>query len=320
MLGFVVIGRNEGQRLVACLDALLRAGCDAAAIVYVDSGSSDGSVDVARARGIDALVLTAPFTAAKGRNTGFLHLRSKHPALDAIQFIDGDCEYFPAYFDVAHRALMGDASLIAVTGVLHERAPEASVWNLLADVEWTGAFGDLDAFGGNVMIKRAALDQGGLYNEGLIAGEDPELAVRLKKATGGRVVRIDEPMCLHDLAMTQARQWWKRNVRSGHAYAEVSRMHGDEPPFFWRKEVRSNWLWGVLPVAAPALAVPGYLVLFWRIYGDARRRGLDAKTARIFALFTAIGKVPQALGQAKYEVNRRRGVRATIMEYKKPSS
>lgn len=320
-VGVVVIGRNEGERLRTCLVALSRANVPAARVVYVDSGSSDGSVELAHSLGVHAIALEPPFTAAKGRNAGMAWLQAQHPQLLAIQFVDGDCEYFPAWFDIAAQTLRDDDSIAAVTGILTERHPEASIFNLLCNVEWTGVVGDIDAFGGNVMIRCEALRATGTYNPELIAGEDPEFAVRMKKVTGKRVVRIDEPMCLHDAAMTKASQWWKRNVRSGHAYAQVSRLHGEAPLRFWKRETRSNWVWGAaLPVVAPWLVPPAYLVLFWRIYGDARRRGLDAAAARTYAFFTAVGKIPQALGQAKFELNRLRGEKSAIIEYKKPAS
>ena len=320
-VGVVVIGRNEGERLRTCLSALLRASIVAEQIVYVDSGSSDGSVELAGSFGINAIALTAPFTAAKGRNAGMAWLLEQHPALLAIQFVDGDCEYFPSWFAIAARSLHDDSSVAAVTGILTERHPEASIYNLLCDVEWTGVVGEIDTFGGNVMIRCAALSATGTYNPELIAGEDPEFAVRIKKVTGQRIVRIDEPMCLHDAAMTKASQWWKRNVRSGHAYAQVSRLHGEAPLRFWKRETRSNWLWGAaLPLAMPVLAPPAYVVLFWRIYGDARRRGLSAEAARASAFFTAVGKIPQAVGQATFWWNRLRGEPSAIIEYKKPAS
>lgn len=322
-VGVVVIGRNEGQRLMLCLDSLERAGVDKERLVYVDSGSSDGSVERVRQRGFDALVIEPPYTAAKGRNAGFTHLTTKHTGkneLLAIQFVDGDCEYFPAWIDVASDVLRKEPSIVAVTGVQHERRPEATIWNLLCDVEWTGVVGEMDTFAGNVMVRVSALYQSGLYNPELIAGEDPELSIRVKKSTGGRIVRIDEPICLHDVDMTKASQWWKRNVRSGHAYAQVSEMHGEAPLRFWKKETRSNWIWGAaLPLAAPPLVAPAYTYLFWRIYRDARRRGLDARAARIYAFFTTVGKVPQALGQAKYWLNQLRGKKQEIMEYKIPT-
>jgi GT2 family glycosyltransferase len=318
-VGVVVIGRNEGERLMVCLDALSRCGALPEHIVYVDSGSSDGSVERVRARGITAIELQPPFTAAKGRNAGYRHLLATYPQLLAVQFVDGDCEYFPAWLEVASQVLRDDATVAAVTGMQRERHPEASVFNLLCDVEWTGVVGEIDTFAGNVMIRASALSATTGYNEDLIAGEDPEFSIRVKKATGQRIVRIDEPMGLHDVDMTKVSQWWKRNIRAGHAFAQVSRMHGEAPLHFWKKETRSNWIWGAaLPVAAPVLVPPAYVALFWRIYRDARRRGLAAAPARTYAFFTAIGKVPQALGQLKYWWNTLRGEKSTIIEYKGP--
>ena len=48
-LGVVAIGRNEGERLRSCLLAL---GPQSLPIVYVDSGSTDGSPDLAVSLGV----------------------------------------------------------------------------------------------------------------------------------------------------------------------------------------------------------------------------------------------------------------------------
>src|SRR5450755_1692124 len=88
--GAVAIGRNEGERLKQCLASL----SSAAAVVYVDSGSTDGSLQSARDHGADVikLDLSLPFTAARARNAGFKRLREIAPELPYVQFIDGDCE------------------------------------------------------------------------------------------------------------------------------------------------------------------------------------------------------------------------------------
>ena len=64
-VGVVVIGRNEGERLMLCLDSLQRAGAPLTHLVYVDSGSTDGSVERVRARGVDAITIDKPFTARR---------------------------------------------------------------------------------------------------------------------------------------------------------------------------------------------------------------------------------------------------------------
>ena len=42
-IGAVAIGRNEGERLINCLQSLKK---DLKQIVYVDSGSTDGSLSL----------------------------------------------------------------------------------------------------------------------------------------------------------------------------------------------------------------------------------------------------------------------------------
>ena len=66
-VGVVVIGRNEGQRLVECLISVRAATRN---VVYVDSGSTDNSVAAAKKIGVSVvfLDLTKPFTAARARN------------------------------------------------------------------------------------------------------------------------------------------------------------------------------------------------------------------------------------------------------------
>jgi len=89
-IGVIAIGRNEGKRLIDCLTSVRSATAD---IVYVDSGSTDGSVAAAEAIGacVVKLDLTRPFTAARARNEGFEALKALRPSVRFIQFIDGDC-------------------------------------------------------------------------------------------------------------------------------------------------------------------------------------------------------------------------------------
>ena len=59
--GVVVIGRNEGERLKRCLESLREMR---ARTVYVDSGSSDGSVAFGHSVGVAVLELDL----ARGRD------------------------------------------------------------------------------------------------------------------------------------------------------------------------------------------------------------------------------------------------------------
>lgn len=329
-VGIVIIGRNEGARLERCLCSAQRALDGerlARHIVYVDSGSCDDSVDRALAAGVDVVTLrpTRPFSAARGRNAGLAHLLRRHPKLAAVQFIDGDTELQPGWLAAARRALGARAEVAAVCGRRRERAPHASVWNRLCDLEWDTPLGDAVAFGGDVFVRVADVTAVGGYDETLIAGEDPDLALRIR-ARGRRLLRLDEEMTLHDAALTRPSQWWWRNVRAGHAYAEGAARHGARHGH-WLREVRSNWAWGaVVPLAGSLLAVPtcgaslaavavGYGALFLNVQRHARRRW-GVSDARLYAAATLAGKLPQALGQATYWWRRLRARPQTLIEYK----
>lgn len=321
----VVIGRNEGTRLVTCLSSCARASDR---LIYVDSGSTDDSVRVARERGAEVVELdrSAPFTAARARNAGIEWLIQQHPQTELVQVIDGDCELMAGWLATGAERLRAEPSVAAVAGRRRERYPEASVYNRLIDMEWDAPTGTVDACGGDALLRVAAWRLVGGYDPRLICGEEPELCVRLR-AAGFRVERLPAEMTLHDADMTRWGQWWKRAVRGGWAYAEGAAMHGRVHGHKVRETI-SVWLWGLaLPAGALLLAWPsvglsllviplGYGLLAWRIYRGRLRRGDARDGARLYAAFCALGKFPQMLGQVQYWVNRLRGKQATLIEYK----
>lgn len=313
-VGAVIIGRNEGARLVACLASFpdwVRP------LVYVDSGSTDGSVAAARAAGAEvvALDMSQPFTAARARNEGFARLRALG-APEFVQFVDGDCRMQPGWLEAAEAFLAARPSVAVVCGRRREIHPEASVWNRLCDAEWDTPLGQAKACGGDALMRVAAVAKVGGYDPGLIAGEEPELCVRLRQA-GWEVWRIDQEMTLHDAAMTRIGQWWKRTRRSGHAFAEGAAMHGAPPERHWVAETRRAVLWGAV---LPLVTLLGLVVTPWagllllayplQILRLSRRLGWER------AAFLVLGKIPEAQGVLEYHLNRLRRRRAGLIEYK----
>ena len=299
-IGFVAIGRNEGDRLHACLAAARSQGLS---MVYVDSGSTDGSVDHARSVGADvvSLDLTKPFTAARARNEGAARLIANHPDVEFIQFVDGDCELQAGWIDAAFAEMRARPRAAVVCGRRRERFPDATVYNRLCDVEWNSPVGRAKSSGGDALIRRGAFEAVGGYNANVIAGEEPEMCVRLR-GLGWEIWRIDAEMTLHDAAITRFGQWWRRNVRAGHAYAENFARHGAPPERFARQNVISNYVW-----ASPPLW-PAWPLLWARIY--ARERSAS------YATFVTLSKLPQAIGQLKFQAARLTGRRQKIIEYK----
>ena len=249
-LGAVAIGRNEGERLRRCLQSLIGR---VAVVVYVDSGSTDGSVELATAMGAQVVELdrAVPFTAARARNAGFARLLEAAPDAELVQFVDGDCEIAADWLKRAESALRTDDRLAVVCGRRRERHPEASVYNRLCDLEWDTPIGPADACGGDALMRVEAVRAVGGYDASLIAGEEPDLCLRMRRL-GWRIERIDAEMTVHDAAMTRFGQWWKRSVRSGHAYAEGAARQGQAAEHHWVRETRSNWFWGM---GVPAVAL-----------------------------------------------------------------
>lgn len=310
-VGVVAIGRNEGERLKRCLLSLQGASVP---IVYVDSGSTDASPEMAESLGamVVALDMAIPFTAARARNAGLARLLEHCPDLTYVQFVDGDCEVAEHWLDRAVAELDSNPSLAVICGRRRERFPNASVYNRLCDLEWDTPIGDAEACGGDAMIRVGMFREVNGYREDLIAGEEPELCVRLR-SRGWGVRRIDAEMTRHDAAMTRFGQWWKRNKRAGHAFAEVSRMHRGSPARIWVRPYWSNWFWGAILLPLAPVVYPLQMV---RVYRRRRRAGLDAASARWYALFVILGKVPQMLGQLAYHWDRLRGTRRPLIEYK----
>ena len=315
----VVIGRNEGARLLACLKSL---DGQVRRIVYVDSGSSDGSVVAAAASGAEVveLELGLPFTAARARNAGLAQLAADPP--DFVQLVDGDCSLAPDWVASAVAFLTTHSDVAVVCGRRRERFPDASVYNRLADAEWDTPIGSAKACGGDALMRFAPLWDAGGYREDLIAGEEPELCLRLRRAGWG-IWRIEAEMTLHDAAMMRFSQWWRRTRRAGYAFAEGAALHGQKPERHWVVETRRALLWGVvLPGVALAGGVfvhPLFLAMLvlWPL--QAFRLGLrwgGTRPAWERAAFNVLGKVPEGVGVLQYASDRVRGKRGGLIEYK----
>lgn len=316
-IGVVAIGRNEGERLRRCLLSVLP---DAPATVYVDSGSNDGSDQMAAELGADVVCLdmTRPFTAARARNEGFQRLSLSHPDLAFVQFVDGDCEVVPGWIGAAREFLERHPECAAVCGRRRERYPEHSVYNRICDEEWDTPVGDTLACGGDVLMRTSAFRSVGGYRNNMIAGEEPELCVRLR-GKGWRIHRLDQEMTLHDANITRFSQWWKRTVRSGHAYAEGAWIHGALPERFWLREARRAWLWGMYFPASIALAIYFFgpsAALLGLVYPLQWVRMLMRNGSTSSSTFLILGKFAEVYGAMKFHFNRLRGVSGPLIEYK----
>jgi GT2 family glycosyltransferase len=305
-VGVVVIGRNEGERLAASLASVLR---DCKRVVYVDSGSTDGSVDSARNMGVPVLELDprTPFSAARARNEGFASLRRRYPRVKRVQFVDGDCELAQGWLQAAARFLDERPDVATVCGRLRERHPSASIYNAMCDIEWDVPAGESMACGGNAMIRVEAFEHARGFRSDFLAGEEPELARRLLDL-GWRTWRISAEMGSHDAAMRHFSQWWKRCVRNGYGFAQGFALQQASGGRLWTRQLRSAWLWAVaVPVAillALALVGPVAAGLLLVYPFQVMRIGLRARRpSRVNwwnAALLMLGKFAELAGQIGY--------------------
>ena len=332
-IAVVVIGRNEGERLKYCL----RSIPDNIPAVYVDSGSTDGSVAYARSIGVTVLELemSIGFTAARARNVGWRHVVSDHSYnAKFIQFIDGDCELDKAWLDKATQEIHDDPKLAVVFGRRRERFPARSIYNRICDDEWNVPIGLVASCGGDALFLVAALQSVGGYCDDLIAGEEPDLCLRLGRL-GWYVRRVDAEMTLHDANIIYFKSWWRRAKRGGFAYAAHALKHGDRSNPQWLHQLRSIMVWGFIwpigglifatfwgfwnplgGIALMAAILGSYAAQVLRIAARKHSSGSTRRFAIQYSLLMMIGKFAAFSGIILCWVSRLLNRRVKLIEYK----
>lgn len=325
-LGVVVIGRNEGERLKACINSVTIASDF---VIYVDSGSTDGSAGWAGRQPKVTLIdldMSQPFTAARARNAGLRHLIELAPDIKHVQFVDGDCEVVSGWLQPARGFLEAHPNIAVVCGRRRERYPDFSIYNQICDIEWDTPIGQAKYCGGDALFRVEVLTEAKGYRSDLIAGEEPELCVRIR-ALGWEVWRIDQEMTLHDAHIERFSEWFKRAKRCGYAYASGFSIHGLSAERFRLKEVIRILFWGgAFPVVVVLLALfsPIWLVLLLAYPAQVLRLSLTQKRRKIgslstcckWACLTVLGKFPELLGILRFLFDVLRRKPGTIIEYK----
>lgn len=334
--GLVIIGRNEGSRLEACLRSVATK-CNEA--VYVDSASTDQSVSIARALQFHVVELdrNGALNAARARNAGFARLKQAVPGLVYVQFLDGDCELDSDWLGTAKLWLENHPNTVAVCGRRRECFANRSIYNKLCDIEWDTPLGEALSFGGDAFIRADAFARSGGYNETFPAGEEPDLCLRLRH-TGGSIVRLPAEMSRHDANILSFPAWWKRMVRGGYGAGLVyahwrKRSPSLEVPFRFMTRSAVIWTEGWL-LGSAACLVAGIFIgglkgmlgagllsaSVWLIQALRCSRKLWGKISAFdafaYGVFTMLGKWPQRLGHTLLQKDITRGARPRSIQYK----
>ena len=144
------------------------------------------------------------------------------------------------------------------------------------------------------------------------------------RAAGGKIWRLDQDMTWHDAGMTRWLQWWRRNVRSGHAFAEGAALHGAPPERHFVAETRRALLWGAALPVALLLATLAWWPLAWlwlvyplqwlRVALKLRRAGQPIPWTQ--SAFFLQGRFAEARGALRFWWGRMTERRSAIIEYK----
>lgn len=327
-LSVVIIGRNEGQRLVDCIRSVqaMNYPAEDREIIYVDSDSTDDSPARAQALGVKVIVVYPERPAAAiGRNAGWKAARAPF-----ILFLDGDTILHPDFVTQALTHFQ-DSQIAVVWGHRRESHPELSVYQRVIDLDWIYPPGISEFCGGDALMRRQVLEEIGGYNPKLIAGEEPEMCQRMR-AQGYIILHIDARMTLHDLAIQSWSQYWRRAVRTGHAMAEISTLLQNTTTPLWQRDARKNWLhasalisllgFGLIVALLFKSLVPIlgsiliYLLLSIRSAIKARWKSDNWLTLLLYGLHSQFQHIPIALGQLSYHYHRWRGQQRRLIEYK----
>ncbi|MFT5702560.1 MAG: glycosyltransferase involved in cell wall biosynthesis [Desulforhopalus sp.] len=326
LVGVVVIGRNEGLRLQQCLQSILQQTTN---IIYVDSGSTDGSSALADSLDVPVIQLdmNIPFTAARARNEGFKYITEKDCDIKYVQFIDGDCELCEKWLSISTQYLEENINCAVVAGRLKERFPGMSIYNQLCDLEWDTPVGEINFCGGIFLTRVKSFTETNGFNQTLIAGEEPELCYRLRQ-DGWKLHRLATMMALHDAEMTRFSQWWNRAKRSGYAYANGCFLHGfTNKEKFRLKECIRIWIWALfIPIIIVCTMLSGtkwwllfsslYLLQFVKNYSLSIHQTKNIKLAVLLTFSRVVDKFPQFIGQVSFLFKLLNGHASTLIEYK----
>ena len=196
-LGAVAIGRTRGTGSSRCLESLVGR---VARVVYVDSGSTDGSVEAARPRGVEVVALDLS-TAVHGREGA--ERRARPPAgASARPCGSSSLSTAIARSSTAGSIGPGRSSKPGPTwpssaGGVASGTPGRSIYNRLADLEWDTP----DRRRRGLRRRRDDAGRGAPSRRRLRPDPDRRRGagpLRPPAGLGWKIERLDAEMALHD--------------------------------------------------------------------------------------------------------------------------
>ncbi len=304
MVDFVIIGLNSEKYLGECIKSCLEVTKEynVAKIIYVDGGSDDNSINIADELGVTTIIYEGSYPSPGiQRNIGFKASKNKY-----IMFLDSDTIVNKEFVVKALDILKNGIGVGGVFGRRIEKYPTKNFYHVIANIEWNKQIGTAKDFGGDVVLKREAVQLTGGYNEELIGGEDPELARRIIKL-GYEIIGLDTTMTIHDINMNSIKSYLKRAYRSGYGFGAVHYFHKE----YWILENKRILIRGFLSILCFFMIFFNFLfiilfvlILFKpRIFNSKRiskELDLDKFEGKIYLYHSSIVVIPQFFGLIRF--------------------
>ncbi len=222
MIGFIIIGKNEGLKLVRCINSIKRTidhnGIRENEIIYVDSNSTDNSIElVDEIEGKISIYKTTGNTSpAIGRNIGAAASRA-----DFYCFMDGDMELIPDFLpnvmddsgNLKYPFVSGQFENVYYDELGARIGSELYVKSVLNKDQYQATTGGL------FMIEKDLWDKVGGMDTKFVTGEDLDLGLRLAKI-GHLLLRKKDLFAIHHTQHYKSKtRIWKDLIAGKTLYA-----------------------------------------------------------------------------------------------------
>lgn len=210
----IVVGRNQERTLKSALERALASSYSRGSlhIYYLDIGSSDNSLEIARSMEGVTTIAVHNTTFGAAYNTAWRETESPF-----VQFLSANALLDPTWFEEAMSAMGREIG--GVTGRCQPVEPHGSIFNWVDSLEWRSSSPG-GGIGHHFLVRRELLEAIDGFDEQLRYGTALDFAHAATK-TEWQLRTIEAAMCLYDNQRRGFVSWWKSGVVEGRGRTAV---------------------------------------------------------------------------------------------------
>lgn len=256
---------NEEKRIAEAVESALKAlPGGKVEVIVADSGSTDRTIEIARAYPIRIVQIEPPAQASCGLGPQLGFQYSTQPF---ICLIDGDMIIEPDFLPAALAYLDNHPDAGGVTGHVVDQVLESLEFQRRSKRHSPEArTGDIDRMNGGGLYRRSAIEQAGYFSDRNLHGhEEFDAGVRLR-SHGWKLHRLDRPFVQHfgytmNAYKLLVRRWKSKYLRGTGEVLRAAMGQPHQKNLF--RELPELRLWGAvylwwLAIVAALFFVPGW--------------------------------------------------------------